>query len=85
MSVVGIDFGNYKSVIAVARNRGIDIVVNEVSNRFTPYVPFAACRAVHGAHRALNNCIVCLPCRLGRWSGSPVGSACWASRRRHRR
>ena len=38
MSVVGIDFGNYKSVIAVARNRGIDIVTNEVSNRFTPYV-----------------------------------------------
>lgn len=32
----GIDFGNYSSVIGVARNRGIDVVVNEVSNRSTP-------------------------------------------------
>ncbi|KAL6602399.1 heat shock protein 70 [Neocallimastix sp. 'constans'] len=33
MSVVGIDFGNLNTVIAVARNRGIDVVCNEVSNR----------------------------------------------------
>lgn len=32
----GVDFGNFHSVLAVARNRGIDIVVNEVSNRSTP-------------------------------------------------
>ncbi|KAF8940050.1 adenyl-nucleotide exchange factor sse1, partial [Haplosporangium gracile] len=31
-----IDFGNLQSVIAVARNRGIDVICNEVSNRFTP-------------------------------------------------
>ena len=37
MSVVGIDFGNMNGVIAVARNRGIDVIVNEVSNRTTPY------------------------------------------------
>ncbi|KAJ1742547.1 adenyl-nucleotide exchange factor sse1 [Coemansia sp. RSA 1086] len=36
MSVVGFDIGNLQSVIAVARNRGIDIVANEVSNRATP-------------------------------------------------
>ncbi|KAG0258621.1 adenyl-nucleotide exchange factor sse1 [Mortierella polycephala] len=36
MSVVGIDFGNLQSIIAVARNRGIDVICNEVSNRFTP-------------------------------------------------
>ncbi|KAI9138626.1 heat shock protein 70 family [Paraphysoderma sedebokerense] len=36
MSVVGIDFGNLQTCIAVARNRGIDVIVNEVSNRFTP-------------------------------------------------
>ncbi|ORX95062.1 heat shock protein [Basidiobolus meristosporus CBS 931.73] len=36
MSVVGIDFGSLQSIIAVARNRGIDIVCNEVSNRTTP-------------------------------------------------
>lgn len=32
----GLDFGNHNSVVAVARNRGIDVVVNEVSNRATP-------------------------------------------------
>lgn len=37
-SVVGIDFGNLSSKIGVARHRGIDIIVNEVSNRATPYV-----------------------------------------------
>ncbi|KAJ1848725.1 adenyl-nucleotide exchange factor sse1, partial [Coemansia sp. RSA 2708] len=36
MSVVGFDIGNLQSVIAVARNRGIDIVANEVSHRATP-------------------------------------------------
>lgn len=34
----GLDLGNNNSVLAVARNRGIDIVVNEVSNRSTPSV-----------------------------------------------
>ncbi|KAJ1558338.1 adenyl-nucleotide exchange factor sse1 [Nowakowskiella sp. JEL0078] len=36
MSVVGIDFGNVNTVVAVARNRGIDIILNDTSNRFTP-------------------------------------------------
>ncbi|KAJ3087232.1 adenyl-nucleotide exchange factor sse1 [Quaeritorhiza haematococci] len=36
MSVVGIDFGNLNTVVAVARNRGIDVITNEVSNRKTP-------------------------------------------------
>ncbi|QPG76535.1 adenyl-nucleotide exchange factor sse1 [Brettanomyces nanus] len=34
----GVDLGNNSSVVAVARNRGIDIVVNDVSNRSTPSV-----------------------------------------------
>lgn len=34
----GIDLGNYNSVIGCARNRGIDIIVNEVSNRATPTI-----------------------------------------------
>ncbi|CCK68023.1 adenyl-nucleotide exchange factor SSE2 KNAG_0A03400 [Huiozyma naganishii CBS 8797] len=34
----GLDLGNNNSVLAVAKNRGIDIVVNEVSNRSTPSV-----------------------------------------------
>lgn len=33
---VGIDLGSGKTTLGVARNRGIDIVVNEVSNRATP-------------------------------------------------
>ncbi|BFZ61462.1 adenyl-nucleotide exchange factor sse1 [Saitoella coloradoensis] len=36
MSVVGIDLGNLSTVVAVARRGGIDILVNEVSNRSTP-------------------------------------------------
>lgn len=35
-SVVGIDLGNLSSKVGVARHRGIDIIVNEVSNRATP-------------------------------------------------
>ncbi|KAI8139347.1 heat shock protein 70 family [Fennellomyces sp. T-0311] len=36
MSVVGFDLGNLQAVISVARNRGIDVICNEVSNRATP-------------------------------------------------
>ncbi|KAF2870574.1 heat shock protein Hsp88 [Massariosphaeria phaeospora] len=36
MSVVGVDLGTLNSVIAVARNRGVDVITNEVSNRATP-------------------------------------------------
>lgn len=32
----GVDLGNNNTVIACAKNRGIDIIVNEVSNRSTP-------------------------------------------------
>jgi heat shock protein 4 len=28
--VVGVDFGTLNTVIAVARNRGVDVIVNEV-------------------------------------------------------
>ncbi|KAI8878762.1 heat shock protein 70, partial [Backusella circina FSU 941] len=38
MSVVGIDLGNLQAIIAVARNRGIDVICNEVSNRATPTI-----------------------------------------------
>jgi len=36
MSVVGIDLGAQSTKIGVARNKGIDIITNEVSNRATP-------------------------------------------------
>ncbi|KAK6579909.1 hypothetical protein PZA11_007617 [Diplocarpon coronariae] len=36
MSVVGVDLGTVNTVIAVARNRGVDVITNEVSNRATP-------------------------------------------------
>ncbi|GAA5971225.1 hypothetical protein JCM8115_005809 [Rhodotorula mucilaginosa] len=35
-SVIGLDIGQYGSKIGAARNRGIDILVNETSNRATP-------------------------------------------------
>lgn len=35
-SVVGFDLGNNTSKIGVARQRGVDIIANEVSNRQTP-------------------------------------------------
>lgn len=36
MACAGIGFGNKKSVLAIARRGGVDIVCNEVSNRATP-------------------------------------------------
>ncbi|KAF2668867.1 hsp88-like protein [Microthyrium microscopicum] len=36
MSVVGLDIGSISAKIAVARNRGVDVIANEVSNRATP-------------------------------------------------
>ena len=36
MSVVGIDFGNANNIVALARRKGIDVVLNEESGRETP-------------------------------------------------
>merc|ERR1711957_609844 len=36
MSVLGIDLGNENSVIMIARKRGLDLAVNQSSNRKTP-------------------------------------------------
>ena len=36
MSVVGIDFGNANNVVALARRKGIDVVLNTESKRETP-------------------------------------------------
>ncbi|RDX79265.1 Heat shock 70 kDa protein 15, partial [Mucuna pruriens] len=38
MSVVGFDFGNESCIVAVARQRGIDVVLNDDSNRETPAI-----------------------------------------------
>lgn len=38
MSVLGLDFGNSNTVIAVAQRGGVDIIANEASSRLTPYV-----------------------------------------------
>ncbi|WVR06056.1 hypothetical protein IAU60_003084 [Kwoniella sp. DSM 27419] len=46
-SVVGIDLGNLSSKIGVARHRGIDIIVNEVSNRATPSLVSFTARQRH--------------------------------------
>ncbi|KAH6673769.1 putative heat shock protein Hsp88 [Halenospora varia] len=36
LNSVGVDLGNLFTKIAVARNRGVDVITNEVSNRATP-------------------------------------------------
>lgn len=38
MSVIGVDFGNVDCVIGQAKRGGIDIILNENSNRKNPYV-----------------------------------------------
>jgi len=35
IGAIGIDFGSTRSVIAVAKNGGVDILINEGSNRET--------------------------------------------------
>ncbi|KAL2830929.1 heat shock protein 70 family [Aspergillus pseudoustus] len=47
MSVVGIDFGAQSTKIGVARNKGIDIITNEVSNRQTPTLVGFGSRSRH--------------------------------------
>ncbi len=36
MSVVGFDFGSANNVVALARRKGIDVVLNDESKRETP-------------------------------------------------
>lgn len=40
MSVVGFDFGNENCLVAVARKRGINVVLNDESNRETPAIVY---------------------------------------------
>ncbi|BCS26026.1 Hsp70 chaperone Hsp88 [Aspergillus puulaauensis] len=47
MSVVGIDFGAQSTKVGVARNKGIDIITNEVSNRQTPSLVGFSARSRH--------------------------------------
>ncbi|PYH48461.1 Hsp70 chaperone Hsp88 [Aspergillus saccharolyticus JOP 1030-1] len=47
MSVVGIDFGAQSTKVGVARNKGIDIITNEVSNRSTPSLVGFSARSRH--------------------------------------
>ncbi|KAF4125292.1 heat shock 70kDa protein 4 [Geosmithia morbida] len=78
MSVVGVDFGTLKTVIAVARNRGVDVVVNEVSNRATPsMVGFGPkCRYLGESAKTqeitnLKNTVASIKRLLGRLSTDP--------------
>ncbi|KAL2120504.1 hypothetical protein VTJ04DRAFT_4531 [Mycothermus thermophilus] len=73
MSVVGIDFGSLNTVVAVARNRGVDVITNEVSNRATPsLVGFGPkCRYLGEAAKTqeisnLKNTVGCLKRLVGR-------------------
>ena len=79
MSVVGIDFGNLNSVVAVARNKGIDIIVNEVSNRLTPSLVCLAGKSRHLGESAKtmeisnsSNTVSCLKRLLGLMFTDPL-------------
>ncbi|KAL2170325.1 hypothetical protein VTG60DRAFT_5004 [Thermothelomyces hinnuleus] len=78
MSVVGVDFGSLNTVIAVARNRGVDVITNEVSNRATPsLVGFGPkCRYLGEAAKTqeisnLKNTVSCLKRLVGRSLNDP--------------
>ncbi|KAL2200392.1 Hsp70 protein-domain-containing protein [Corynascus similis CBS 632.67] len=78
MSVVGVDFGSLNTVIAVARNRGVDVITNEVSNRATPsLVGFGPkCRYLGEAAKTqeisnLKNTVGCLKRLVGRSLNDP--------------
>ncbi|KAK4112157.1 heat shock protein 70 [Canariomyces notabilis] len=78
MSVVGVDFGSLNTVIAVARNRGVDVITNEVSNRATPsLVGFGPkCRYLGEPAKTqeisnLKNTVGCLKRLLGRSLNDP--------------
>ncbi|KAK8105464.1 adenyl-nucleotide exchange factor sse1 [Apiospora kogelbergensis] len=73
MSVVGVDFGTLNTVIAVARNRGVDVITNEVSNRATPSLVGFGPRARYLGETAktqeisnLKNTVSCLKRLAGR-------------------
>ncbi|KAG4303991.1 hypothetical protein PORY_002644 [Pneumocystis oryctolagi] len=73
MSVVGIDFGSSKTVIAVAQRGNVDIVVNEVSNRSTPSMVSFGQKCRHLGESAktqeignLKNTISCIKRLIGR-------------------
>ena len=38
--VIGIDFGNESCFIGVARAGGIEVIINDYSQRDTPYIHF---------------------------------------------
>nr|AEK21254.1 heat shock protein [Cordyceps tenuipes] len=78
MSVVGVDFGTLKTVIAVARNRGVDVVTNEVSNRSTPSLVGFGPKSRYLGERAktqeisnLKNTVNCLKRLAGRAFNDP--------------
>ena len=47
MSVAGFDIGSQTSTVAVARKRGIDVLLNKESNRETPSLVRAAGSSLH--------------------------------------
>ncbi len=64
MSVVGIDIGSLNTVIAVARNRGVDVICNEVSNRATPTLVSFGSKCRHIGEAAKTEVCILLICSL---------------------
>ncbi|KAK4204106.1 heat shock protein 70 family [Triangularia verruculosa] len=78
MSVVGVDLGSLNTIIAVARNRGVDVITNEVSNRATPSLVGFGPKSRYLGEPAktqeisnLKNTVGCLKRLLGRTINDP--------------
>merc|ERR1712057_14393 len=67
LSVAGIDFGSKSNVVALARRKGIDVVMNEESKRETPSLinfgdkqRFVGCAAGDKVNMQPTNTVACL-------------------------
>merc|ERR1712159_773333 len=78
MSVAGIDFGSKSNVVALARRKGIDVVVNEESKRETPSLinfgdkqRFVGCAAGDKVNMQPTNTVACLKRLIGKKFSDP--------------
>ncbi|CAL6321912.1 unnamed protein product [Bathycoccus prasinos] len=79
MSVAGIDFGSKSNVVALARRKGIDVVMNEESKRETPSLinfgdkqRFVGCAAGDKINMQPTNTVACLKRLIGKKFSDPT-------------
>ncbi len=85
MSVVGLDFGSVNSVVALARRKGIDVVLNTESKRETPAMVNFGDKQVRLRARSIATALSLFPNRRGRRRLRQASSRSEIARRRRRR